>query len=281
MRRSPRRSDRTELLVRAAETAILIGEYRLAVELGRSAIAGVDPALEPARAAALHERQRWYLWEAGDRAAAAAALAEAERLVPTRAAVGGARAHPRPQGRDPAVRWPSRGVDPRRRGSDRAWRGRSAPRRTRRSHSGSSARPWRSPGGSTRASTACARGSAIAEAIQSAGGHRARRDEPGHPARPGRPDRRCARGGRRRLGAGADDRRRTNIRRAAAGDRGQGRHRPRSLGRGRCVPGDRAGPRAGRTVDHQPARSSAAGSTTWRGELVAAAEALGIGAGGR
>jgi DNA-binding CsgD family transcriptional regulator len=80
----PASIDRTELLVRAAETAILIGQYRLAVELGRSATAGVDPAAEPARAAALHERQRWYLWEAGDRAAAAVALAEAERLIPTR-----------------------------------------------------------------------------------------------------------------------------------------------------------------------------------------------------
>ena len=80
----PASIDRTELQVRAAETAILIGQYRLAVELGRSAIAGVDAGAEPARAAALHERQRWYLWEAGDRAAAAVALAEAERLTPTR-----------------------------------------------------------------------------------------------------------------------------------------------------------------------------------------------------
>jgi tetratricopeptide (TPR) repeat protein len=80
----PASIDRTELHVRAAETAILIGQYRQAVELGRSAIAGVDPAAQPARAAALHERQRWYLWEAGDRAAAAVALAEAERLIPTR-----------------------------------------------------------------------------------------------------------------------------------------------------------------------------------------------------
>jgi tetratricopeptide (TPR) repeat protein len=79
----PASIDRTELQVRAAETAILIGStgWRSSSD---------DPpsrrrsAAQPARAAALHERQRWYLWEAGDRAAAAVALAEAERLIPTR-----------------------------------------------------------------------------------------------------------------------------------------------------------------------------------------------------
>ena len=75
-------AERVEILVRAAETAVLIGEYAAAVEIGRQAIASVDAKVDPARAAALHERQRWYLWEAGDRAAAAAALAEAARLIP-------------------------------------------------------------------------------------------------------------------------------------------------------------------------------------------------------
>lgn len=73
---------RVEILARAAETAVLIGEYRAAVEYGRQALASVDATADPARAAGLHERQRWYLWEAGDRAAAAAAVAEAERLIP-------------------------------------------------------------------------------------------------------------------------------------------------------------------------------------------------------
>ena len=76
--------DGVDLLVRAAETAVLIGEYRPAVAFGRRAIARVDPAADPDRAAALLERQRWYLWQAGDRAAAAEALAEAARLVPER-----------------------------------------------------------------------------------------------------------------------------------------------------------------------------------------------------
>ena len=74
--------ERIDILVRAAETAVLIGEYATAVEIGRRAISSVDPGVDPERAAALLERQRWYLWEAGDRAAAAAALAEAERLIP-------------------------------------------------------------------------------------------------------------------------------------------------------------------------------------------------------
>ena len=166
----PASIDRTELHVRAAETAILIGQYRLAVELGRSAIAGVDPAAEPARAAALHERQRWYLWEAGDRAAAAVALAEAERLIPTRppsAARARILAHKAGillfGGRlAESIPVAEEAISP--------WRARSAPRRTRRSRSGSSARPWRSPGGSTRASTRLRAGLAIAEAIHSAEG---------------------------------------------------------------------------------------------------------------
>ncbi|MFL5674512.1 MAG: ATP-binding protein, partial [Chloroflexota bacterium] len=75
--------DRPEVLVRAAETAVLIGDYRTAVTLGEQAIGLVDAAADPARAASLQERQRWYLWEAGDHAAAAAAVEAAERLVPT------------------------------------------------------------------------------------------------------------------------------------------------------------------------------------------------------
>jgi DNA-binding NarL/FixJ family response regulator len=74
--------DPIDVLVRAAETAVLVGEYDAAVELGQRAIAGVDPGADPARAAALLERQRWYAWSAGDLAAAAEALAEANRLVP-------------------------------------------------------------------------------------------------------------------------------------------------------------------------------------------------------
>jgi DNA-binding CsgD family transcriptional regulator/tetratricopeptide (TPR) repeat protein len=75
-------ADRVDILVRAAETAVLIGEYGAAVEFGRQAIASVDASADLTRASGLQERQRWYLWEAGDRVAAEAAVVEAERLVP-------------------------------------------------------------------------------------------------------------------------------------------------------------------------------------------------------
>src|SRR6185369_15846410 len=75
--------DRVELLNRAADTAVLAGESADAIELGREALAAVDATTDPARAGAMQERLRWYLWESGDRAAAAAALDAAERLIPT------------------------------------------------------------------------------------------------------------------------------------------------------------------------------------------------------
>jgi DNA-binding CsgD family transcriptional regulator/tetratricopeptide (TPR) repeat protein len=82
MEDGPAAVDEVEILARAAETAVMIGEYRAAVEFGRRALAGVDATVEPVRAGGLNERQRWYLWEAGDRVAAEAAVAEAERLTP-------------------------------------------------------------------------------------------------------------------------------------------------------------------------------------------------------
>ncbi len=78
-----RGSDAAWVHVRAAETAVLIGEYEAAVEHGRAAIHIADPSVDPARVAELLERQRWYLWLAGHREAAAEALAEAERLIPS------------------------------------------------------------------------------------------------------------------------------------------------------------------------------------------------------
>ena len=76
--------DWSEVLHRAADCALLTGDYRAAVELGRGAIAfaATDPDADPVRAGTLQERMRWYLWEAGDVEAAAAAVAEALRLIP-------------------------------------------------------------------------------------------------------------------------------------------------------------------------------------------------------
>lgn len=73
---------RVDLLGRTADAAVLAGEYGAAIELGREALASVDASADRARAAELHDRLRWYLWESGDRAAAAQAIDEAERLVP-------------------------------------------------------------------------------------------------------------------------------------------------------------------------------------------------------
>lgn len=80
--------DRSRVMQRAAECAVLTGAYGRAVELGRAAIAaaeadgGAGAPAEPNRLGGLHERLRWYLWEAGDRAAAHAAVDEALRLIP-------------------------------------------------------------------------------------------------------------------------------------------------------------------------------------------------------
>ncbi len=80
--------DRLDLLHQAAEAAALAGHYGRAVELGRRALAELPPAEEPAtdalrvRRAVLHERLRWYLWEAGDVIAAAAAIRDAVELLP-------------------------------------------------------------------------------------------------------------------------------------------------------------------------------------------------------
>ena len=72
------------MLHRAADCALLTGDYRAAVDLGRRAIASAatGPAADPVRTGTLQERMRWYLWEAGDGEAAAAAVAEALRLIP-------------------------------------------------------------------------------------------------------------------------------------------------------------------------------------------------------
>ena len=99
--------DRVAVLQRAAECSVLTGAYDRAVELGRMAIAEAeaavaDPAAEATpghahghgdrnRLGALHERLRWYLWEAGDRAAAQEAVSEALRLVPEAPTVARAR----------------------------------------------------------------------------------------------------------------------------------------------------------------------------------------------
>ena len=84
---------RDVLLEHAGDAAVLAGAYREAIEHGEAAIALIDPQADPARAAHLHDRLRWYLWEAGDRRAAADAVEVALRLFPADvSSVGRARA---------------------------------------------------------------------------------------------------------------------------------------------------------------------------------------------
>ena len=82
------RLDRIAVLQRAAECAVLTGAYDRAVQLGRQAITAAEIAAatggdhEPDRLGVLHDRLRWYLWEAGEVAAAGAAVEDALRLTP-------------------------------------------------------------------------------------------------------------------------------------------------------------------------------------------------------
>ena len=95
--------DWSEVLHRAADCALLTGDYRAAVELGRRAIAAAasGPDADPVRAGTLQERMRWYLWEAGDVEAAAAAVARGAPADPRVAAVAASRAGARAPGRTP------------------------------------------------------------------------------------------------------------------------------------------------------------------------------------
>ena len=68
--------DRITLLDRAAFAALLAGDPAASVRLARAALEAVGD--DPVRGAALHDRLRWALWEAGDRAGAAS---EVERAV--------------------------------------------------------------------------------------------------------------------------------------------------------------------------------------------------------
>jgi DNA-binding CsgD family transcriptional regulator len=75
--------DHLSLVEHAAEASARVGDYKRGIELGRMALAQIDPEADPVRAAACHTRLRWFLWESGDHAAALADAQEAVRLVPS------------------------------------------------------------------------------------------------------------------------------------------------------------------------------------------------------
>jgi DNA-binding CsgD family transcriptional regulator len=72
---APGLPDRVALLDRAAFAALLGGDPAASARLARAALGEVRD--DPARAAKLHDRLRWALWEAGDRAGAAAEVERA------------------------------------------------------------------------------------------------------------------------------------------------------------------------------------------------------------
>ncbi|HET7727081.1 MAG TPA: AAA family ATPase [Candidatus Limnocylindrales bacterium] len=78
--------DHVAVLQRAAEMQLLLGAPERAIELARAAIELIDQqepgARDLLRAGHLHDRLRWFLWEAGDRAAASDAVRRSVSMVP-------------------------------------------------------------------------------------------------------------------------------------------------------------------------------------------------------
>ena len=74
--------DRVELLTRAADAAGAAGQNQSAIALLSTALAQLDPADDPVRAALLHMRRGGHRWEAGDERRCLAELEEAVRLLP-------------------------------------------------------------------------------------------------------------------------------------------------------------------------------------------------------
>jgi DNA-binding CsgD family transcriptional regulator/tetratricopeptide (TPR) repeat protein len=77
----PAELDQVDLLARAAEAAAFTGDVQGALGLVGDALAKVDPAVEPVRAAVLLARLGNHLWVGGDEGGVLAALKRAERLL--------------------------------------------------------------------------------------------------------------------------------------------------------------------------------------------------------
>jgi len=77
----PAELDQVDLLARAAEAAAFTGAIPRALGLVEDALAKVDPAVEPVRAAVLLARLGNHLWVGADEGGALAAFERAERLL--------------------------------------------------------------------------------------------------------------------------------------------------------------------------------------------------------
>jgi DNA-binding NarL/FixJ family response regulator/tetratricopeptide (TPR) repeat protein len=75
--------DLADVLLRGAECAVLTSEPSRAVELAQRALIALYPTGDQERLALLENRHRWYLWWAGQRAQAAAAVRRALATMPT------------------------------------------------------------------------------------------------------------------------------------------------------------------------------------------------------
>ena len=74
--------DHAELLTRAGDCALLIGEPKRAVNLLQRALVHMYPSGDPERVRILENRLRWHLWWSGQRADAVAAVEAAVAVIP-------------------------------------------------------------------------------------------------------------------------------------------------------------------------------------------------------
>ncbi len=84
--------DLPEALLRAAECAVLVGQAPRAVELAKRAVLALVPLRDRDRTAFVEDRLRWYLWWAGRRAEAAAAVGAVLAATPAQPTLARARA---------------------------------------------------------------------------------------------------------------------------------------------------------------------------------------------
>jgi predicted ATPase len=84
---------RAEVRARAAEAAFLAGDEQASVAMARAALAEIDVATDPQRAASVHVQLSTYLWSAGDSDGSLRSARPGPRGARAGRALAGARAH--------------------------------------------------------------------------------------------------------------------------------------------------------------------------------------------